>query len=160
MRKRIVEPSAGQTNGATDAGWLNLSQMATVEVSSEQAGFPIEAVFHGTGALGWRASGAGEQLIRVVFDEPVTVARIWLRFDEPERERTQQITLSWSPEAGGCREILRQQWNFSPAGSTSEIEDHTVSLERVAALELRIQPDLARTDAVATLAMWRVAGGG
>jgi hypothetical protein len=53
---------------------------------------------------------------------------------------------------------LRQQWNFSPAGSTIEIEDYAVSLEAVSALELRIRPDIAGNDALATLAQWQVAG--
>jgi hypothetical protein len=86
------------------------------------------------------------------------VARIRLSFEERERERTQEFTLSWCPAAGGCGEIVRQQWNFSPGGSTSEIEDYAVSLEAVSALELQIEPDIVRKDAVATLAMWRIAG--
>jgi hypothetical protein len=55
------------------------------------------------------------------------------------------------------REIVRQQWNFSPAGSGSEVEDYEVDLDGVSALELAIKPDLARGEAPATLASWRVA---
>jgi hypothetical protein len=47
--------------------------------------------------------------------------------------------------------------NFSPAGSTSEVEDYTVELDEVSALELAIKPDLGRGDAPATLAEWRIA---
>jgi hypothetical protein len=53
-------------------------------------------------------------------------------------------------------EIVRQQWNFSPGGSTTELEDHMVNLPHVSALELAIRPDISRSDAVATLASWRV----
>jgi hypothetical protein len=53
-------------------------------------------------------------------------------------------------------EIVRQQWNFSPAGSTTEMEDYVVDLEAVSVLELAIQPDLSRRQAVATLASWRL----
>ena len=53
-------------------------------------------------------------------------------------------------------EIVRQQWNFSPAGSTTEIEQYAVDLDAVSVLELSIQPDLSRREAVATLASWRV----
>jgi hypothetical protein len=158
MRKRIVESHAVDTVGESEWSWLNLSELATVEVTSEQEGFPIEAVFALSGDQGWRGARAGGQVIRIIFDEPVAVARIRLRFEEPERERTQEFTLSWCSAAGGCREIVRQQWNFSPGGSTSEIEDYAVSLEAVSALELQIEPDIARKDAVATLATWRVAG--
>jgi len=53
------------------------------------------------------------------------VHRIQLRFVEPERERTQEFTIRWSSVDGGpAKEIVRQQWNFNPAGSTSEVEDY------------------------------------
>ena len=68
-------------------------------------------------------------------------------------ERTQEFTLRWAPAAGGStREIVRQQWNFSPTGATTEIEDHVVDLDGVSVLELGIQPDVDRRGAVATLA--------
>ena len=76
---------------------------------------------------------------------------------EPDNERTQEYVLRWSPDGGqSFREIVRQQWNFSPTGSTTEIEDYTVALEGVSVLELVIRPDLGRREAVATLASWRV----
>jgi Anaphase-promoting complex, subunit 10 (APC10) len=158
MRKRIRAVPTDRTSSPADGGWLNLSEIATVEVSSEQDGFPVEAVFMDTAGPGWRASGAGPQVIRILFDEPMAVHRIRLRFQEPQAERTQEFTLRWCPQAGGSREIVRQQWNFSPAGSTAEIEDYAVSLEAVSALELVIVPDIGSEKAVATLAMWRVAG--
>ncbi len=37
--------------------------------------------------------------------------------------------------------MVRQQWNFSPHGTTEELEDFTVDLSGVTALELRIDPD-------------------
>ena len=37
-----------------------------------------------------------------------------------------------------------------------EIEDYVVELEAVSVLELTIQPDLGRQEAVATLVSWRV----
>jgi hypothetical protein len=63
----------------------------------------------------------------------------------------------WSSADGGLKEIVRQQWNFSPAGATSEVEDYEVDLDGVSALELAIKPDLTRREAPATLASWRVA---
>ena len=55
------------------------------------------------------------------------------------------------------REIVRQQWNFSPQGSRSEIEDYQVQLEEVSVLELRIKPSLTPTHVFASLAALRVA---
>jgi hypothetical protein len=136
---------------------LSLEQIASVEVTSEDRAFPIESAFGPTGGPGWRASQKGEQQIRIFFDEPMSLHRIQLRFCETESERTQEFTVRWLSAAGGPpKEIGRQQWNFSPAGSTTEIEDYAVGLDAVSVLELAIQPDLGRHDAVATLAAWRL----
>lgn len=63
-------------------------------------------------------------------------------------ERTQEFTIRWFDAGGGeWSEVVRQQWNFSPADSTCEIEDYQVNLDRVAALELSIKPDVARGEA-------------
>jgi hypothetical protein len=138
--------------------WMDLGQIATVEVTSEDPGFPIESVFTGVGGPGWRAAEKGEQQIRLVFDQPLVVRRIQLHFIEPTYERQQQFTLRWLAANGGQpREIIRQQWNFNPAGSTTEREDYEVNLEGVSALELAIKPDVSRNEAFASLAAWRVA---
>jgi len=156
MRKRIVGPSNAEPSGQSE-GWLNLDQIATVEVTSEHPSFPIESVFASSNGPGWRASQEGEQRIRIIFDEPVSVRRIQLRFNEAESERTQEFSLRWSPAIGGRYvEILRQRWNFSPTGSTTEFEDYTVQIEGVSVLELTIDPDVSGHNAFATLAEWRV----
>ena len=67
-----------------------------------------------------------------------------MNFVEPETERTQEYVLRWSPDSGqSFREIVRQQWNFSPQGTTNETEDHHVELPAVTMLELRIIPDIS-----------------
>jgi hypothetical protein len=155
MRKRIV----GHRHGfdEVDHGWMNLKDIATVEVTSEAAESPVEAAFSFNGAGGWRAAEAGTQVIRLLFDNPVSLQHIQLRFHEPTCERVQDFTLRWSSAQGGlAREIVRQRWNFSPAGSTIELEEYAVDLEAVSVLELEIQPDVGREIAVASLASWRV----
>ena len=157
MRKRIVGPHPSQRGGQSDKGWLDLEPIATVEVTSEDPSFPIEYAFGSNDGPGWRASEGGKQQIRIIFDKPVSVHRMELRFHEADCERTQEFILRWSSESGGSStEIVRQQWNFSPTGSTTEIEHHVVDLDAVSVLELAIRPDLHRPEAVATLASWRV----
>ncbi len=153
----MVGSRSTQPSGESNRDWLDLEQIATVEVTSEDPSFPIESVFDSRGGPGWRASQKGEQQIRIIFDEPKSLRRIQLRFDETESERTQEFTISWSSAAGGpSKEIVRQQFNFSPAGSTTEMEDYTIDLEDVSVLELAIRPDLSRREAVASLAVWRL----
>jgi hypothetical protein len=146
-----------QPGSESDQGWLDLEQIATVEVTSEYPGFPIESAFGVIEGPGWRASEKGEQQIRIIFDEPVSLQRIQLRFHEADYERTQEFTVRWSFAADSpTTEIVHQQWNFSPAGSTTEIEDYAVDLAAVSVLELAIQPDVSRQEAVATLSSLRL----
>ena len=158
MRKRIVRQAAIQSESVSAESWLNLEQIVTVEVTSEDPDFPIESVFNGSNGPGWRALENGKQQIRLIFDQPISLKRIRLRFIETKLERTHEFTLGWSSVHGGpSKEIVRQQWNFSPAGSTSEVEEYQTSLDGVAVLELAIQPDLEHGEARATLAEWRIA---
>jgi hypothetical protein len=158
MQKRIARQAAIQSESVSAKPWLNLEQIVTVEVTSEDPDFPIESVFDGSSEPGWRALENGTQQIRLIFDQPISVNRVRLRFVETELARTQEFTLRWSSTQGGLpKEIVRQQWNFSPAGSTSELEEYQTSLDGVAVLELAIQPDLNRGEARATLAEWRIA---
>ena len=82
-----------------------------------------------------------------------------LKFVEADRSRTQEFVLTWSSQVGGAENmIVRQQWNFSPSGSTTETEVYDVNLNDVRVLELVIKPDLSDRTAVASLQEWRVFG--
>jgi hypothetical protein len=156
MRKRIVAPHGVEAREG-DHRWLDLEHLATVEVTSEHPSFPVESALALREGPGWRAAQHGQQQIRIIFDEPVSLQRIQLRFCEAESERTQEFTVRWSSAGGGpSKEIVCQQWNFSRTGSTTEIEDYTVDLQAVAVLELTIQPDVSGREAIATLASWRL----
>ena len=158
MRKRIASLSSDQKESKFHGGWLDLEQIATVEVTSEDPNFPVESVFSASNGPGWRAREKGEQQIRIIFDQPMSVKRIHLKFVETKVERTQEFVIRWaSAEGGPTGEVVRQQWNFSPTGSRSEVEDYEVCLDGVSALELAITPDLEAGDALATLAEWRIA---
>jgi hypothetical protein len=158
MRKRIAALPSDQTESRFPERWIDLEQIATVEVTSEDPNFPVESVFSASNGPGWRAREKGEQRIRIIFDQPMSVKRIHLRFVETEVERTQEFTIKWASAAGGTtKEVVRQQWNFSPTGSSREVEDYVVCLDGVSALELDIRPDLVRGHALATLAEWRIA---
>jgi hypothetical protein len=156
MRKRIVGLRPTSIDEVVKSGWINLEDLLTVEVTSEAPDFPIESALVLGGRTGWRAADAGEQTIRLVFDHPTSLHHIQLRFDDPAAERTQEFTLRWSSAEGQTREIVHQQWNFSPAGSTFELEEYAVELNAVSVLELEINPDLGRTNAVASLTSLRL----
>ena len=137
---------------------MDVEQLAQVEVTSEDPAARIETVFHFGRGPGWRAAEPGTQRIQLIFDQPQHLERIWLRFVETATERTQEFTLRYRELGGSAvKEIVRQQWNFSPAGSTSETEDYQVDLHRVSMLELWLEPDQSQGVAFAGLAEWRLA---
>ena len=157
MRKKIIQPVSKDTAHSNES-WLGLEPLAQVEVTSEEAANPVEsALIPGPGA-GWRAEQPGEQRIQLIFDQPLSLGRIHLRFDERERARTQQFVLRWLPSGEEhSREIVRQQYTFSPPDTIEEVEDYRVDLKNVAALELKIVPDISGGTARASLAQLSLA---
>lgn len=154
MRKRVLAPGSS----AEAAGWLELDRVAEVELTSEDASHPIESALSLGRGSGWRAAEGGAQVIRLHFHPPQRLHRIRLVFEEHERARTQEFTLRWSDgDRRPFRDVVRQQYNFSPPGTTCEVEDYAVGLDGVATLELSIVPDVAGAECRASLAEWRLA---
>ena len=106
---------------------------------------------------GWRAADPGTQTIRLIFDQPQRLGRISLVFEENEIKRTQEFVLRWSPDGGrSFRDIVRQQWNFSPPDTVREVEEYQVELSDVTALELIIVPNNSGGAARASLKSLRL----
>jgi hypothetical protein len=157
MRKRLI-PKSQQDRSLPDADWLHLDDLAEVEITSEDAAHPIESALLPEGGSGWRAAQPGEQTIRLVFTHPQRIRRILLEFIESSTERTQEFVLRWvASDEQVPREIVRQQWNFSPQGATVETEDYRIDLTGVSAIELRINPDTSGGDTLASLSRLRLA---
>jgi hypothetical protein len=156
MRKRQIV-STPQNVATSDDDWLDISRAASVEVSSEEAGFPIESALLAETTQGWRAADSGDQTIRLIFDEPRRLRRIWLVFEENYGRRTQEFVLRWSPDGGRTfREIVRQQWNFSQPETVRELQEYQVELSDVTVLELIITPDISGGMARASVKSLRV----
>jgi hypothetical protein len=155
MRKRLV---SSESSSVSHPAWLNLETAATFELTSEDEAHPIEAALSLPGRQGWRASGPGAQTIRLIFDQPQRLRRINLVFSESETRRTQEFVLRWRAETEqGFREIVRQQWNFSPPPTARELEDYKVDLAGVKVLELVIVPDISGGSTPASLENLRLA---
>ena len=157
MRKQTTNSSSEAVSGSGDV-WLDLERLAQVEITSENAEHPIESALISDRGSGWRAAQPGKQTIRLIFDQPLALERILLQFDEKEQERTQEFVLRWLPEGQQSpREIVRQQYNFSPSTTNQEIEDYRVNLNGVSAVELEIVPDISGGGAYASLTEMRLA---
>ncbi len=154
MRKRLITAPTPETVPSRGKGWLDLERTAVVEVTSEDKDYPIESAFVSVEAAGWRAAGPGPQTIRLIFDQPQTLKHISLVFEENQTTRTQEFVLRWSSDGGSSfrwssdggssfREIVRQQWNFSPPEAKREVEEYQVELPNVTILELIVVPNMS-----------------
>ncbi len=126
MRKSIVSSTATAKTSIEDH-WRDLERIARIELSSEDAAFPIEDALGKAEKTGWRAGATGPQMIRLLFDEPQNIRRIKLHFVDAAAERSQEFAV-YAGSGTELQEVVRQQWSFSPQGATEEIEDYKVEL--------------------------------
>jgi hypothetical protein len=129
-----------------------------LRVTSEEEGFPVESALVLGEIQGWRAAIPGTQTIRLVFDHPQRLTRISLVFEEEQIRRTQEFVLRWSSDGGrSFRDIVRQQWNFSPPETIREVEEYQVELSYLTVVELIVVPDTSGGTACASLQSLRLA---
>jgi hypothetical protein len=143
LRKQIL--TTHQTMSGHGAAEIDIAAVATVLVSSEDPRHPIDHAFdgrRGPGASRWIAAQSGEQTVILAFDTPQTIRKIRVEIEEPEISRTQEMAVSISQDGGQTyRELLRQEYNFSPPGTTLEREEWSIKADAISHLQLRIQPD-------------------
>jgi hypothetical protein len=156
MRKRLITPSPAIVPPPDD-DCLDLDRVDSVDVTSEEKDYGIEGALVSEEKRGWRAADSGTQTIRLLFDEPQRLRRISLLFEENKLKRTQEFVLRCSSDGGrSFREIVRQQWNFSPPETNRESEEFQVDLSDVAVMELIIVPDISGGTARASLKSLRL----
>jgi hypothetical protein len=152
LRKQVLDHSPPPP---APAGEIDVTGIATVLVTSETADHPIDNVFdsrRGPGGSRWVAEQPGEQTLILAFDSPQMIRQVTLEVEEPEVRRTQELALSLSQDGGQTyREVVRQEFNFSPPGTVYEREQWTVSAEMVTHLRLWIKPDKGNQAFKATL---------
>src|SRR4051794_18953388 len=131
LRKQIID-APGATSGATP-GEIDIAALATVLVTSEAAEHPVDHAFddsRGPGGSRWMAGEPGEQTLILAFDAPQSIRRVALEVEESEVARTQELQLALSQDGGRTyREVLRQEYTFSPSRSTFEREGWAVDAE-------------------------------
>ncbi|PYX62868.1 MAG: hypothetical protein DMG74_19095 [Acidobacteria bacterium] len=156
MRTRLIIPTPETVRSRAER-WLDVERAAVVEITSEEKGYPVESAFVSGEMRGWRAAEPGPQTIRLIFDQPQKLKQISLVFEEKEIQRTQEFVLRWSSDGGNSfREIVRQQWNFSPPQTKREVEEYQVELSNVTSLELVIVPNMSGGVARASLKSLRL----
>jgi len=158
FRKEIINPKnlASIRHGPEK----DIGAVATVFVSSEDPDHPIEYAFdaeEGPGASRWIAGVPGEQTVIVAFDAPQAIRKIRLEVEERDTTRTQEVDLSVSDDGGRTyRHVIRQEYNFSPPGTTMEREQWLFTADGVTHVRLRIRPDKGDRPCRATLTNFAV----
>jgi hypothetical protein len=135
MRKNLVS-AIHNIDAASKHDWLELERVARVEVSSEAEGYPVEGALLNDERRAWRANEPGTQTIRLLFDHPQTIRLVRVVFKEEESARTQEFVLRWLPEGtSDWKDVIRQQWNFSPPQTAIECEEYKIDLPSAGGLE-------------------------
>jgi hypothetical protein len=156
LRKNILKQDRSETvPPAMSATMISIPDVASVLVSSEDSLHPIDHVFddhNGPGGTRWIAGEVGEQTIIVAFDRPLRLQKVNLEIEEPEMSRTQELSLGISDDGGQrYKEVLRQEYNFSPPDATFEREWWAVPVENMTHLRLIIKPDKGNKHSRATV---------
>jgi hypothetical protein len=153
LRKYILQDHPGPLAPVSQE--KDIATLATVFVTSEAVDFPIDHAFdlqRGPGASRWVAGELGEQTITLVFDTPQTIRTISLEIEEREVSRTQELHLSVLYDGTQrYQELLRQEYHFSPPGTTFEREEWAVTAVGITHLQLVIKPDKGGKSSRATL---------
>jgi hypothetical protein len=153
LRKQIIRPSTATP--ALMPGEIDIAAVAAVQVTSEAPEHPVDFAFdhhRGPGGNRWIAGEPGEQTLILAFDAPQAIRRVALEVEEPEVARTQELQLAVSTDGGRTyREVLRQEYNFSPPGTSFEREDWTLDAVGVTHLRLMIRPDKGSKPCRATI---------
>jgi hypothetical protein len=143
LRKQIINENPKTQAPMPDE--IDVAAVATVLVTSEDPGHAVDHAFdhqRGPGGSRWVAGEPGEQTVILAFDGPQTIRRVILEVEEHEVARTQEAQLAVSVDGGQTyRELVRQEFNFSPPGTTFEREDWEVTAEGVTHFRLWIRPD-------------------
>jgi hypothetical protein len=153
LRKHLLtEPPMASV---PQSGAKDIAAIATVWVTSEAADAPIDWAFdesRGPGGSRWVAAVPGEQRLILAFDTPQTIRTISLEVEESGVSRTQVLHLAVSYDGGQIyQELRRQEFTFSPPGTTFEREEWAVTVEGVTHLQLLITPDKGGQPCRATL---------
>jgi hypothetical protein len=144
LRKRPLE--ADEAKNARAADELDIAGCATIAYSSEDPAHPVEHLLDGRsgpGATRW-SSVRFDTIERIVleFDQPQAISRLVYEVEEAMRERTQEVRVEVSEDGGrSYRQILVQEYTFSPGGATYQREEQRFNLRKISHLRLTIVPN-------------------
>jgi F5/8 type C domain len=158
IRKRLMSERSLRT--PQSVGEIDIPSRATFAYSSEDPAHPVEHLIDGhcgQGSTHWASArtNASEQIM-LEFDLPQQISRLVYEVEECRRERTQEVRVEVSSNQGrSYRQVLVQEYTFSPQGATFQHEELVLNLPAITNLRLTIVPNKSGSG-IATLSSLRL----
>jgi hypothetical protein len=142
LRKRRLEANAA-TSAADE---IDIAGCAAIAYTSEDPAHPVDHMLDrrcGPGGTRWISARPDTvEHIVVEFDRPQAISRLVYEVEEAMRERTQEVRVEAAEDGGqSYRQIMVQEYNFSPGGATYQREEQRFNLRQVTHLRLTIVPN-------------------
>lgn len=144
MRKRLM--SERSSRPPERPGEIDIASRATVAYSSEDPAHPVEHLIdghYGRGSTHWASArtNATERIV-LEFDRPQQISCLVYEVEECGQERTQEVRVEVSSDHGRTyRQVLVQEYTFSPQGAIFQHEELRLELPAITHLSLTIVPN-------------------
>ena len=144
IRKRLLQDA--WLLPTSSSAELDVAAGATIAYSSEDPAHPVDNIFDGRDGPGgtyWESARENtSETLLIEFDRPQNVSRLIFEVEERQFERTQEVRLEVSCDAGiSFRALLVQEFVFSPRGATFQREDVRRNVEGMSHMRLVIVPN-------------------
>lgn len=144
LRKRLM--SKASSPPARQPGEIDIANSATLVYSSENPDHPVEHLIDGQcgrGSTRWTSARPNEtERIVLEFDRPQRISCLVYEVEECLQERTQEVLVEVSTDNGRShRQVLVQEYVFSPQGATFQHEELRLDLPAITHLSLTIVPN-------------------
>jgi hypothetical protein len=139
---------------------IDIAGSATIAYSSEDAQHPIDFLidtYRGRGGTCWASARRDEtEEIVLEFDNPQPISCLVYEVEESRLQRTQEVRVAISSDHGRTyRQLLVQEYTFSPEGATFQHEELRLDVPAITHLRLIIVPN-KNGSGVATLTSLRL----
>ncbi|MGB6485772.1 MAG: discoidin domain-containing protein [Steroidobacteraceae bacterium] len=144
VRKRLL-PKEGADPTAL-AGEIDIASHAVLAYTSDNSDHPIENLIDGhfgRRSTFWAGARPNTtECIVLEFDQPQSVSCLIYEVEECSCERTQEVRVEVSSDgARNYRQVLVQEYTFSPTGATYQREEQRLNVPPITHLRLTIVPD-------------------
>jgi hypothetical protein len=159
IRKRMMSEQRGSQIPERGKE-IDIAASATIAYSSEDAQHPVDYLIdthYGRGGTCWSSARADEtEHIVLEFDNPQPISCLVYEVEESRLQRTQEVRVAVSLDHGrSYRQVLVQEYTFSPQGATFQHEELRLDLPAITHLSLTIVPNKGGSG-VATLTSLRL----